>query len=196
MGGEGYITKDFFILEFYKSCWQYEIRFIFITLHLTSKITTCISSNSYCHWNQKEVVIHAPTRGATMYSVISSSILPFQSTLPQGERRFSRCLSSFIPRFQSTLPQGERLHTARCPGNISYFNPRSHKGSDPFFLCFFKAFIISIHAPTRGATQLDNPQSQHRVDFNPRSHKGSDILSLYHNDVNMISIHAPTRGAT
>lgn len=65
MGGEGYITKDFFILEFYKSCWQYEIRFIFITLHLTSKITTCISSNSYCHWNQKEVVIHAPTRGAT-----------------------------------------------------------------------------------------------------------------------------------
>ena len=57
MSGEGYITKDFFILEFYKSCWQYEIRFIFITLHLTSKITTCISSNSYCHWNQKEVVV-------------------------------------------------------------------------------------------------------------------------------------------
>ena len=55
---------------------------------------------------------------------------------------------------------------------------------------------ISIHAPTRGATQsptiyvCDNPY------FNPRSHERSDgILGLleilFH-----ISIHAPTRGAT
>lgn len=98
MGGEGYITKDFFILEFYKSCWQYEIRFIFITLHLTSKITTCISSNSYCHWNQKEVVIHAPTRGATESWITAWNLYwIFQSTLPQGERQQYLTKKSFYP---------------------------------------------------------------------------------------------------
>ena len=79
-------------------------------------------------------------------------------------------------------------------------------------------FLISIHAPTRGATREAkppipisfnfNPRSYKRSDksnyvfikcsnnFNPRSYKRSDIL-LYNLYVQcQISIHAPTRGAT
>ncbi len=78
--------------------------------------------------------------------------------------------------------------------------------------------VVSIHAPTRGATaptcatraectfQSTLPHGERRarqrrhdsrtVGFNPRSHTGSDLpltpctLSLF------VSIHAPTRGAT
>ena len=54
------------------------------------------------------------------------------------------------------------------------FNPRSHEGSDSisFDICTMTA--ISIHAPTRGATEVD-----------PAKYYDQGI-----------SIHAPTRGAT
>ena len=197
MGGEGYITKDFFILEFYKSCWQYEIRFIFITLHLTSKITTCISSNSYCHWNQKEVVIHAPTRGATSDDSIvsiSRSISIHAPTRgatisdPPFPKKNSISIHAptrgatgttnnyyFYQTFQSTLPQGER---------------------QTWIFSRFPCTIISIHAPTRGATSKGMYNRGNLDDFNPRSHKGSDGKSESAGVVRGISIHAPTRGAT
>ena len=76
------------------------------------------------------------------------------------------------------------------------FNPRSHKGSDEDFIDLAERLVISIHAPTRGATrpkgiaeraklfQSTLPQGERRwglpfispmyTDFNPRSHKGSD----------------------
>ena len=58
---------------------------------------------------------------------------------------------------------------------MEHFNPRSHKGSDHYIGQIVLDPRISIHAPTRGATdkwkcleeEMDN-------DFNPRSHKGSD----------------------
>ena len=77
--------------------------------------------------------------------------------------------------------------------------------------------LISIHAPTRGATKRRdfsrhvknfNPRSHKGSDanpdpkflafsyFNPRSHKGSDKLDEDINGEHEISIHAPTRGAT
>ena len=77
--------------------------------------------------------------------------------------------------FQSTLPQGERpIHAASWLLRM-HFNPRSHKGSDKTCGCYmYRATDISIHAPTRGATD-----ESLTVAF------GSHI-----------SIHAPTRGAT
>ena len=78
--------------------------------------------------------------------------------------------------------------------------------------------VISIHAPTRGATSLKateyklsidfNPRSHERSDraplskctrphnFNPRSHERSDVNQTNRHAPNKISIHAPTRGAT
>ena len=80
------------------------------------------------------------------------------------------------------------------------FNPRSHEGSDRGQdLVRVLSIIISIHAPTRGATTRSKysrrrtrrfqstlprgerrwtwPQTQHRRHyFNPRSHEGSDAV--------------------
>ena len=56
--------------------------------------------------------------------------------------------------------------------------------------------IISIHAPTRGATVFKNNMLQNPVNFNPRSHERSDKLFDSNYFKSKISIHAPTRGAT
>ena len=77
--------------------------------------------------------------------------------------------------FQSTLPREERL-------------------SD--FSSLFRVFIISIHAPTRGATGTELSRFQMLRYFNPRSHERSDLSSLFVDGLDLISIHAPTRGAT
>ena len=55
---------------------------------------------------------------------------------------------------------------------------------------------ISIHAPTRGATSLIYNRPGIPDNFNPRSHKGSDRWETVQAVVGAISIHAPTRGAT
>ena len=99
------------------------------------------------------ISIHAPARGATDGTIVDSQEVTFQSTLPQGERPGTTCSAKsaidFNPRsrkgsdlaadgqltadvvFQSTLPQGERRDV---------FGRR------------WEEFIISIHAPARGAT--------------------------------------------
>ena len=77
-----------------------------------------------------DISIHAPTRGATMFCLVMH-------------------LSS---RFQSTLPRGERLVAARTAMMHCNFNPRSHEGSDTLADSVRVYLVISIHAPTRGAT--------------------------------------------
>ena len=98
------------------------------------------------------ISIHAPTRGATFIFLTYNSQSKFQSTLPQGER----------PSYHTIL------HL------IIYFNPRSHKGSDHNGFLYYLVVVISIHAPTRGATLIV-------------------CVARY---TSTISIHAPTRGAT
>ena len=101
---------------------------------------------------------------------------------------------------------------------LSGFNPRSHEGSDVFFILPFMVLVVSIHAPTRGATfrflkivvrqKCFNPRSHEGSDrhvmeqcrkhngFNPRSHEGSDLAGHGETTSWGVSIHAPTRGAT
>ena len=78
-----------------------------------------------------DISIHAPTRGATY-------------------TRKNVSLSTRL--FQSSLPRGERPQTALAGIPTTYFNPRSHEGSDSGSL-----------GSNAGA-----------MDFNPRSHEGSD----------------------
>ena len=99
------------------------------------------------------ISIHAPTRGATLHYSIDIKTIIFQSTLPREERLLAIDKPKLVQSFQSTLPREERL-------------PAPFTSSNPIF--------ISIHAPTRGATN------------------GKYIHFLYAS----ISIHAPTRGAT
>ena len=148
---------------------------------------------------------------------------------------------SVAMQFQSTLPRRERRYKRRYRCGFIYFNPRSHEGSDAFSIvsvssfalfqstlprrerlsylgALASGFMISIHAPTKGATnkycfystfnkfQSTLPRRERRrgcirsgahTTFNPRSHEGSDqtIKSLWLEPI-QISIHAPTKGAT
>ena len=120
----------------------------------------------------------------------------FQSTLRRTERLDATPCHAVISVFQSTLRRTERLKTfsrqclhtyfnprsdERSDGqsvmykpSTAYFNPRSDERSDRVVCSYRLLLLISIHAPTNGATiMLANT-------INRRS----------------ISIHAPTNGAT
>ena len=104
--------------------------------------------------DDRDISIHAPTRGATGVDV---------------------SMFSLMDTFQSTLPQGERQKNSGRLFVLGDFNPRSHKGSDILDVDVIPAHTISIHAPTRGATIRLFPSVLHpNRNFNPRSHKGSD----------------------
>ena len=147
---------------------------------------------------EQQISIHAPTRGATALcnsgvfkityfnprshegSDIKSAVTFIQQTISihaptRGATSSKYCCRATI-RFQSTLPRGERLSTSPYGVNLLIdFNPRSHEGSDLKRANIQIFRVISIHAPTRGATHIMPPSA----DF-----------------IEEISIHAPTRGAT
>ena len=126
--------------------------------------------------------------------------------------------SAVMLLFQSTLPREERHCLIVKTSLYSYFNPRSHERSDLKRCKYMRYKIISIHAPTRGATsytmstkqnnifQSTLPREERRegcdeppgwLYFNPRSHERSDMtVQLHPHRRRNISIHAPTRGAT
>ena len=79
------------------------------------------------------VSIHAPARGATQVHNAISVYFKFQSTRPRGARPASEAGLDRILKFQSTRPRG-----ARPVGD------RSERHLHP----------VSIHAPARGATEL------------------------------------------
>ena len=57
--------------------------------------------------------------------------------------------------------------------------------------------VLSIHAPTSGATSYPLLRSGKHPTFNPRSYKRSDVLiKQATKSGSILSIHAPTRGAT
>ena len=85
--------------------------------------------------------------------VLTTRLYSFQSTHPHGVRQSQALTPHAWHRFQSTHPHGVR------PCDM---------GSKPFPL------VVSIHAPTRGAT---SPSLSPRIRIR-------------------VSIHAPTRGAT
>ena len=164
------------------------------------------------------ISIHAPTRGATISFAVGSTLSIFQSTLLQEERpktpQLIKSVKDFNPRsykrsdnnwcspvlakplFQSTLLQEERLHgQIGVDRQRKHFNPRSYKRSDLYLCQEDKEIYISIHAPTRGATDaptvwiLDGlfqstllQEERHNCVFfwckinyfNPRSYKRSD----------------------
>ena len=108
-----------------------------------------------------------------MVSFLNKGII-FQSTLPREERRI--CVSYFcnIDVFQSTLPREER----HLQGNR-----------------LVSRLTISIHAPTRGAT--DDMAIYHcSVKFQSTLPREERLIDDDLSSDDDISIHAPTRGAT
>ncbi len=106
--------------------------------------------------------------------------------------------SSFDVIFQSTLPRRERhQRIRRGRENDQNFNPRSHEGSDtetdggadP-------ESDISIHAPTKGATDSYNGDYYYQSISIHAPTKGATRRPGQTARINNISIHAPTKGAT
>ena len=144
----------------------------------------------------------------------------FQSTHPHGVRPTIR-KACFVPlrfnprthtgcdiydmmdkldgiKFQSTHPHGVRLASPKTRrAGSSRFNPRTHTGCDyNREICHIR-IRVSIHAPTRGATQCYSRSMLAHTRFNPRTHTGCDPTQngkIYY--WLLVSIHAPTRGAT
>ena len=121
----------------------------------------------------------------------------FQSTLPQGERQAPKIVLTQIFAFQSTLPQGERhllINQTAVSGIISIHAPT--RGATlswrqtPFHL------RISIHAPTRGATNCQLRGGQLLAISIHAPTRGATVTILQAHRGEKISIHAPTRGAT
>ena len=101
-----------------------------------------------------DLSIHAPTRGATINNGVNS-IYTFTFN-PRSYKR-SDFASSYpfclLSDFQSTLLQEERL--------VAYVKNISN-------------YLLSIHAPTRGATINALNSGIYSNTFNPRSYKRSD----------------------
>ena len=109
-----------------------------------------------------------------LYTIII--YIGFQSTHPQGVRRAIECAIyidgwGFNPRTHKGCDT--RTHRLSLLQRFS-FNPRTHKGCDLCTTSMRAGVRVSIHAPTRGATEVG----------------GVGVESTN------VSIHAPTRGAT
>ena len=107
-----------------------------ILLHLIDRFQSTLprGERRYCHDNKpifNDISIHAPTRGATLIDLF---------------------IRIFLDNFNPRSHEGSDDYTPNSRTISSDFNPRSHEGSDP--ACFYPETgkIISIHAPTRGAT--------------------------------------------
>ena len=100
-------------------------------------------------------------------------------------------------RFQSTPPQGRRrylpLHDSAAP-DISTHAP-TRKATR--YMCFYGSILISTHASTREATHTINEFNFIFPYFNPRLHEGGDpIRAVVGCDGILISTHASAREAT
>ena len=98
------------------------------------------------------ISIHAPTRGATLVVFYCKEGIIFQSMLLREERLPMKFKTdnayNFNPR--SYERSDEYLHNF-C-NYSSHFNPRSYERSDKSKSLTDLMLEISIHAPTRGAT--------------------------------------------
>ena len=123
---------------------------------------------------QQRVSIHAPTRGATPKKFFTNSEEMFQSTLPHGERPMRTRTTHHRTRFNPRSRMGSDRAKIAVSWPSKCFNPRSHTGSDTHVRKAHQGKLVSIHAPTWGATRIHKP--------------GISVWG--------VSIHAPTWGAT
>ena len=115
--------------------------------HMGSDFAIVINKSDYL-----SVSIHAPTWGATCEAKRAALIRLFQSTLPHGERRYSGGYLSSRFLFQSTLPHGER--PPKMGSRVAYqsFQSTLPHGERPHTSRAYRRNLVSIHAPTWGAT--------------------------------------------
>ena len=142
------------------------------------------------------VSIHAPTRGATAAGFRVNVLFCVSIHAPTRGATTAAAARTMTWAFQSTLPRGERRRRLSPASGCVRFNPRSHAGSDALgaghdLLCF-----VSIHAPTRGATGNEYEMVRPTMFQStlPRGERRGQGYAM--GGGKEVSIHAPTRGAT
>ena len=122
-----------------------------ISIHAPTKGAT---PGEHCICNSTHISIHAPTKGATWLPVMDGANKAiFQSTLPRRERREYCGSIGSVLNFNPRSHEGSDVESVRAAvQTISDFNPRSHEGSDAIETQRRRERGISIHAPTKGAT--------------------------------------------
>ena len=122
--------------------------------------------------------------------------------------------AGFNPRTHTGCGHVHLLHVA----SIFCFNPRTTQGATFWVVPCIVIMLVSIHAPTQGATCTGTRQSMWAMCFNPRTHTGCDVSRGLFGGSQIrfnprthtgcddaepdyfaymeVSIHAPTRGAT
>ena len=124
----------------------------------------------------KSISIHAPTRGATDFGLYTfASITYFNPRSHERSDNIHLYLPCLLQLFQSTLPREERLSLLRSLHTQYIFQstlPREERRCN--LTLWLRTGPISIHAPTRGATQHAMNVGFDLEDFNPRSHERSD----------------------
>ena len=103
-----------------------------------------------------EVSIHAPARGATRNSFLTTGCAScFNPRAREGRDLLTLCPLCLSSKFQSTRPRGARPAPDLSGIVCISFNPRAREGRD-----LANAAIggqvrqVSIHAPARGATSM------------------------------------------
>ena len=83
-------------------------------------------------------------------------MLIFQFTLPREERRQVQAQPLTLQNFNPRSHERSDHITQSFVFRFFNFNPRSHERSDETYKTLYISDLISIHAPTRGATILCN----------------------------------------
>ena len=117
-------------------------------------------------------------RGATVIDVTHLQSEAFQSTRPCGARRgagrsFKNVSGCFNPRAHAgrDIPEGGNL---RARGEFQSTRPCGARRPSDVPNRFL--WIVSIHAPMRGATLDADADADQSAGFNPRAHAGRDAL--------------------
>ncbi len=99
-----------------------------VSIHAPARGATAVDKGRDGH---QRVSIHAPTGGSDLtLATIAACAFMFQSTLPRRERPLWNMAYDLLYLFQSTL----------------------HRGSDLVPSLYIILTVVSIHAPTEGAT--------------------------------------------
>jgi len=143
------------------------------------------------------VSIHAPTRGATRPCALVGDSAGVSIHAPtRGATHIPRCISIPPYCFNPRAHAGRDFLRFRILSAPRRFNPRAHAGRDLEERHPDGRFVVSIHAPTRGATIF---RAVYRYPLIVSIHaptRGATTAIRQTIERMIVSIHAPTRGAT
>jgi len=119
----------------------------------------------------------------------------FQSTRPRGARLTHQLFEANRKRFNPRARAGRDDKLRKEVILYLSFNPRARAGRDVSRVTAYDDYIVSIHAPARGATLHEKFRSwrswfQSTRPRGARPRRGTLFCRVF------VSIHAPARGAT